>query len=255
MTNLSGEIRQVRLKWLSPERAVLVLPVLAGLAVAVLLLPAAIWPISGRVNNQQEEVDLLRVKSTAVPQLRQQLAELSVRQRLREQQLDRLLALVAGTSELNTFLAELNDLGYANGVVITTTEPGDVERFIPKSSSADDAPPPAAGGDAGSASSGDALLLKGLEKRSAGLTVQGSFLQIYGFLRALEQLQVFVIISEMDVQPEGKSRGENDELVVPEIRMSLKLTAYGRQTDSTAAVIDNEPEAPVKETSQPLSLS
>ena len=255
MTNLSGEIRQVRFKWLSPERAVLVLPVLAGLAAAVLLLPAGVWPISQRVSNQQEEVDLLRAKSIAVPQLRQQLAELSARQRLREQQLDRLLALVAGTSELNTFLAGLNDLGYANGVVITTTEPGDVERFIPQSSPADDAPPPAAGGGASSAPSGDALLMKGLEKRSAGLTVQGGFLQVYGFLRAIEQLQVFVIISEMDIQSEAQSRGENDEVVVPEIIMSLKLTAYGRQTDSTAAVIDNEPEAPPKETSQPLSLS
>lgn len=255
MTNLSGEIRKIRFKWLTPENAVVVLPVLAGLVMAALIVPSGIWPLSERVNNQQEEVDLFRSKSIAVPQLRQQLAELTVRQRLREQQLDRLLALVAGTSELNTFLAELNDLATTSGVLITTTEPGDVERFIPQSSPADDAPPPAAGGEDGSASSGDALLLKGLEKRSAGLTVQGGFLQVYGFLRALEQLQVFVIISEMDIQSEAQSRGENDEVVVPEIRMSLKLTAYGRQTDSTAPVIDNEPEAPPKETSQPLSLS
>jgi hypothetical protein len=245
MTNLSGEIHQSRFKWLSPERAVVVLPVMAGLVVALLIVPAGVWPISERVNNQQQEVELLRSKSLGVPQMRKQLVELSARQRLREQQLDRLLALVAGTSELNTLLAELNDLAYANGVVITTTEPGDVQRSIAQSSLAGktEGAPPAAGGVDGSAPSGDALLMKGLEKRSAELTVQGGFPQVYGFLRALERLQVFVIVSEMDIQSESKSQVENDEVALPEIRMTLQLTAYGRQTGSTTPDKKKKPEA------------
>ncbi len=253
MTNLSGENRHDRLKWLTPERAVLVLPVLAGLAMAFLIIPAGVWPISERLNNQQEEVDLLRSKSIAVPQLRQKLAELSARQRLREQQLDRLLALVAGTSELNTFLAELNDLAYANGVVITTTEPGDVQRFIPQISpaGATDGAPSAAGGEDASALPGDALLMKGLEKRSADLTVQGGFLQVYGFLRALERLQVFVIVSEMDVQSEAQSQGESDDEASPTIRMFIQLTAYGRQTDNPALVNNKNQGVPPQEVDQP----
>ena len=256
MTNLSGELRQGRFKWLTPENAVVVLPVLAGLVMAALIAPSGIWPLSERVNNKKEEVELLRSKSIAVPQLRQQLAELSARQRLREQQLDRLLALVAGTSELNTFLSELNDLAYATGVVITTTEPGDVQRFIARASPAGttDAAPPAAGGEAGSAPSGDALLNKGLEKRSAGLTVQGGFLPVYEFLRALEKLQVFVIVSEMDIQSEAQSRTENNEVAAPKIRMSLELTAYGRQTVSNDPVNNKKPDIPPTETDQPLSL-
>ena len=252
MTNLSGELRQGRFKWLTPENAVVVLPVLAGLVMAALIAPSGIWPLSERVNNKKEEVELLRSKAITVPQLRQQLVELSAHQRLREQQLDRLLALVAGTSELNTFLAELNDLAYANGVVITTTEPGDVERFIPQSSPGDDAPPPAAGGDDGSALSDDALLMKGLEKRSAGLTVQGGFLQVYEFLRSLERLQVFVVVSEMNIQAQSqpKSQNENDEEALPEIRIILKLTAYGRQTDKTALVTNKGLEASTKEVFQ-----
>lgn len=256
MTNLSGELRQGRFKWLTPENAVVVLPVLAGLVMAALIAPSGIWPLSERVNNKKEEVELLRSKSIAVPQLRQQLAELSARQRLREQQLDRLLALVAGTSELNTFLSELNDLAYATGVVITTTEPGDVQRFIAQASPAGttDSAPPAAGGEAGSAPSGDALLNKGLEKRSAGLTVQGGFLPVYEFLRALEKLQVFVIVSEMDIQSEAQSRTENNEVAAPKIRMSLELTAYGRQTVSNDPVNNKKPDIPPTETDQPLSL-
>ena len=256
MTNLSGELRQGRFKWLTPENAVVVLPVLAGLVMAALIAPSGIWPLSERVNNKKEEVELLRSKSIAVPQLRQQLAELSAQQRLREQQLDRLLALVAGTSQLNTFLAELNDLAYATGVVITTTEPGDVQRFIPQTSPTGtaDGAPPAAGGEDRSAPASDALLMKGLEKRSAGLTVQGGFLSVHEFLRALEKLQVFVIVSEMDIQSEAQSRTENNEVASPKIRMSLELTAYGRQTVSNDPVNNKKPDIPPKEAAQPLSL-
>jgi type IV pilus assembly protein PilO len=256
MTNLSGELRQGRFKWLTPENAVVVLPVLAGLVMAALIAPSGIWPLSERVNNKKEEVELLRSKSIMVPQLRQQLAELSARQRLREQQLDRLLALVAGTSELNTFLAELNDLAYSTGVVITTTEPGDVQRFIPETSptGTTGGAPPAAGGEDGSAPDGDALLNKGLEKRSAGLTVQGGFLPVYEFLRALEKLQVFVIVSEMDIQSEAQSRAENNEVAAPKIRMSLELTAYGRQTVSNDLDNNKKLDIPSKETDQPLTL-
>ena len=256
MTNLSGELRQGRFKWLTPENAVVVLPVLAGLVMAALIAPSGIWPLSERVNNKKEEVELLRSKSIMVPQLRQQLVELSARQRLREQQLDRLLALVAGTSELNTFIAELNDLAIISEVVITTTEPGDVQRFIAQTSPTGtvDGAPPAAGGEDGSALSGDALLMKGLEKRSAGLTVQGGFLQVYKFLRALEKLQVFVIVSEMDIQSEAQSRAENNEVAAPKIRMSLELTAYGRQTVSNDLDNNKKLDIPSKETDQPLTL-
>lgn len=257
MTNLSGELRQGRFKWLTPENAVVVLPVLAGLVMAALIAPSGIWPLSERLNNKKEEVEFLRSKSIMVPQLRQQLVELSARQRLREQQLDRLLALVAGTSELNTFLAELNDLATANGVVITTTEPGDVQRFISQTSPAStpDTAPPAAGGEDVSVQSVDALLLQGLEKRSAGLTVEGGFPQVYGFLRALERLQVFVVVSELDIQSKGSSRIEKNQVTIPEITMFLNLTTYGRQTSITVDVQNKKPEVPPQEANQPLNPS
>ncbi|MDB4653861.1 hypothetical protein OAE35_03065, partial [Synechococcus sp. AH-551-E02] len=135
------------------------------------------------------------------------------------------------TSELNTFLSELNNLANANRLKITTTEPGEVERFIPPIPASEDSAPPAAGGEDPSTPSSDALLNKGLEKRSAVITVQGGFMQVYGFLRALERLQVFVIISEMEIKAEAQRQNDEDAVDLPEITMSLKLTAYGRQNN------------------------
>lgn len=229
MTNFSGVGRTGIWTWLSPERAVLVVPVLAGLGLSVLVFSAGITPLKLRVDEQQTVVDDLSYKSEMLPLLEQELSELRLKQAQREQQLDRLLALVAGTSQLNTFLAELNNLANAHGVAITTTEPGAVERFTAPAAPTGQVAPPAAGGGESKASSSDALLNKGLEKRSAGLTVKGPFPQVLAFLQALERLQVFVIISEMDVKADAQPTKEEGKASVPEVTMTLKLTAYGRQ--------------------------
>ena len=57
MTNFSGVARSGFWRWLTPERAVLVVPVLAGLALSVALVSVGVTPLSLRVKEQQELVD------------------------------------------------------------------------------------------------------------------------------------------------------------------------------------------------------
>ena len=162
-----------------------------------------------------------------MPVLRQQLAALKRKQAEREQQLDRLLALVAGTSELQTFLAELNDMARLHNVEITTTKPGVTERFKAPIPAQDQIAPPAVGGAGAEESAGDPLLNRGLEKRSADLTVTGPFQQVLAFLQSLEHLEVFVVISEMNIQEQSLQM--EDGVEKPEVAMNLTLSAYGRQ--------------------------
>ena len=227
MTNFSGIGRQGLWSWLTPERAVLVVPVFAGLGLSMALLSVGVTPLTIRVREQNEVVEQLTTKAEFVPVLRQQLAAVKREQVARAQQLDRLLDLVAGTSELQTFLAGLNDLARVFNVSITTTKPGDVERFkTPTPAQASEAPPAAGGVNSGAAA--DPLLNRGLEKRSATLTVKGSFQQVLAFLRSLEQLEVFVVIGEMNIRGQGGQRGDGVDPV--EVEMDLTLSAYGLQS-------------------------
>ena len=213
MTNFSSVGRSGFWTWLTPERAVLVAPILAGLGLSVLMMSAGVTPLLLRVKEQKEVVEQLAYKSEVLPLLQQQLSELKQKQLLRDQQLDRLLSLVAGTSELNTFLAELDELGQFHQVSITRTEPGPVERFRASTSAA----------------SGDALLNRGLEKRSAALSVKGPFEQVLAFLQSLERLEVFVIISDLDVTSQTRSSALEGEPALQEVAMTFNLAAYGRQ--------------------------
>ena len=232
MTNFSDIGRKKLWSWLTPERAVVVMPVLAGLALSVGILSVGIAPLTMSVQKQRKLVEQLTSKAEFVPILRQQLAGLKRKQKQRDEQLDRLLDLVAGTADLQTLLAGLNDIGRVHNVAITATKPGEIERFQPPLSvkSQGQVAPPAAGGGNSQAVSSDPLLNRSLEKHSVSLRVTGSFQKILEFLQSLERLQTFMVISEMNI--EKQIQNSLDGVDRSEVAMDFKLTAYGRQQKS-----------------------
>ena len=212
MTNFQAKTNRPTAAWLTPERAVVVVPILAGLALAATLATAVITPQLVQLRARRSVVDVLEQKSNALPELVETLAQRRLEQAEVMAQQQRLLALIAGTAQLETFLAQLNDLANKHQVVVSSTDPGAVER----------APAPVAANDAPAA--GDPLLMQGLEKRSARIQVEGAFVQVLDFLRSLENLQVFVITDDLSLVA---ARASKDEAI--QVRLGLTLLAYGAQ--------------------------
>ena len=215
MTNFQPEINRSNSAWLTPERAVVVVPILAGLAIAATLAAAVIAPQIVHLRERRAVVDVLEQKSNSLPGLEQALAQRRLEQAEVMAQQQRLLALIAGTAELETFLAQLNDLANKHQVVVSSTEPGAVEQ----------APVPVATTDAAAAEDpavGDPLLMQGLEKRAARIQVEGPFAQVLDFLRSLENLEVFVITDDLSVVVAPSSKDE-----AMKVRLGLTLLAYG----------------------------
>lgn len=214
MTNFQAKTNSPTAAWLTPERAVVVVPILAGLALAVILASAVITPQLVKLRERRSMVDVLEQKSNALPGLVEVLAQRRLEQAEVITQQQRLLALIAGTAQLETFLAQLNDLANKHLVVVTSTDPGVVER----------APTPVAAPNANAPVAGDPLLMQGLEKRSARIQVEGAFVQVLDFLRSLENLQVFVITDDLSLVA---ARASNDEAI--KVRLGLTLLAYGAE--------------------------
>ena len=217
MTNFQLNTNRRVQAWLTPERAVVVVPILAGLALAATLAMVVITPQMSRLYERRSLVEVMEQKSEALPALELALAQRRVNQAEAMAQQHRLMALIAGTSELETFLAQLNDLADEHQVVVFSTEPGAVER----------APVPVAPSDAPVAGSedlavGDPLLMQGLEKRSARIQVNGPFVQVLSFLRSLEKLEVFVVTEDLSVM--GAPSVENESM---KVRLGLTVLAYG----------------------------
>ena len=219
MTNFQAQTNRPTTAWLTPESAVVFVPILAGLALAITLASAVITPQLVQLRERRSAVDVLEQKSNALPELVEALAQRRFEQAEVMAQQQRLLALIAGTAQLETFLAQLNDLADKHQVVVTSTEPGAVEK-APLPMTPTDAP--AAGAEDPEVV--DPLLMQGLEKRSARIQVEGAFVQVLDFLRSLENLQVFVITDDLSVVA---ARASQDEAI--NVRLGLTLLAYGAE--------------------------
>jgi len=201
----------------SPQRILLFLPIALGAGVAVLLLTAGATPLLVQRQQEQTLVNEMRSKrsdlSMLVQQLNQQKSELLKAELLQ----GRLVNLVAGTGQLRTVLAAMNTITQRHNVQITALELKPLVSYTPplppaEPAAGEDPPPPPP--------PSDPLLRPGLEKRSALLSLTGSFPDLLLTLRELELLQVVVITDDLALLNNG-SDGASTQL-------TLSLSAYGR---------------------------
>ncbi len=219
---------------LTPERAVLILPVLAGALLAALLLMVGFVPLLVQIKEKHDVVKGMETKKLELLMQQQRRDGLLRQTQLKIAQQERLLQLVAGTTQLRTFLAKLNDLAVQEGVAILRIEPKAVERPAPKIVNSADT---AQDDDNPALLPADPLLAQNLEKRSAALIVQGPFRRIVAFMQQMEQLEVIVIASDLELQLAASNQissqagtGLADLDAATNITLKLDLSAYGRST-------------------------
>ena len=241
MTNFQPQKSAAPLRWLTPERALFVLPVLVSVALAAAIAVLLVDPMWRSFRDRQEVVEALTIKSLALPQLQKDLKVQEQEHLQLQAQESRLLSLLAGTNDLDTFLAELNQMSIRHQVTVTTTEPGEIEAFVavPEGQDSNGLDPQLQEGD--DSVTRDALLQEGLERRSASLTVQGEFKNVLAFLQDLESLQIFVITSDLDIKAirsSGTDAGSAEQLLTS---LKLQLSAYGRAPQrQSKSVVDAE---------------
>ena len=121
MTNFQTNGVRRQLSWLTPENAVLVLPIVGGAVLAGIIAISAATPLLVTLRDQKIKLDALLSQQIELPALGQRLRDLSKQQVIRQRQQDLLLSLLSGTNELTTFLTELDQLALTAGVAIETT--------------------------------------------------------------------------------------------------------------------------------------
>lgn len=211
-----------RRRLLTPERLVLLWPIGGGAVLLVLVALVSYPPLLGEFQERRKAIAELKSQEDMLPLLRKQLDASLERQESLTNQQARLLTLVAGTGELKTWLASINDVAASSGLSINQVEPGKVERYTPPPAAPATGAPP----NPAQAQSSDPLLAPNLEKRSAQITVLGSYPALRTFLQRLEALQVVAIASELILRAAPPTQQADQGQ--PPIELTLKLSAYGR---------------------------
>ena len=239
MTNFQSQRSSLPLQWLTPERTLFLFPLLVnvGFAAAILLLLVApMWQLT---RERKEVVEGLLLKSRELPQLKKDLRNQQQSLLQLQEQESRLLSLLAGTKELDTFLSQLNDLAVLHQVTVTSTEPGEIQTWSPPLEEQDVVEEDLQEQSSEMSITSDPLLQEGLMKRSASIAVKGPFTQVMAFLQDLESLEVFVITSDLEIQAVRASEQGDTDGQKPETELALELSAYGRDPLGSGDIEEN----------------
>ena len=241
MTNLSAALPTWKRRF-SRERVLVGAPVVAAVLVVAGLLLLDGWPRLGRLQEQQERLEELRLKQASLPGLRRQLAKQEIRAQEVAQQQALLVDLIAGRERIQTFLAQIGRVADATGVVIELYEP-----------SAPPAPAPPANSRSRSrsnrsnqkAATKEPLTGLGYVKTGVLLQAKGPYEALQAFLRRMESLQLLVQPSDLALKAlaaKGDAKAP-DAVEKPSTQLKLRLSFFDRvaEPEAKAAAAQRRP--------------
>jgi type IV pilus assembly protein PilO len=180
---------------LSP-RQLLLLPLALGGVVALALLGGWVIPQLQKLNEANQRQAQKQATAAGIPLLRQQLDQtISATQRAELQQA-RLLALIAGSGDLATFLTQVDRQAQRHGVQLDVLQPAKPQAVPGEPTPAAPAEPP------------DPLAGAGLQATQMQLKAVGTYPNLLGFIRAMERLSLLVRQSGFTLQQVGPTAGQ-----------------------------------------------
>lgn len=183
---------------LSP-RQLLLLPLALGGVVVLALLGGWVIPQLQKLNEANQRQAQKQATAAGIPLLRQQLDQTITATQRAELQQARLLALIAGSGDLATFLTQVDRQAQRYGVQLDVLQPAK-----PVGAPGDAAP----AAPAAPAEPADPLAGAGLQATEMQLKAVGTYPNLLGFIRAMERLSLLVRQSGFTLQQVGPTAGQ-----------------------------------------------
>ncbi len=191
----AGEEPALAASRLSP-RQLLLLPLALGGVVALALLGGWVIPQLQKLNEANQRQAQKQATAAGIPLLRQQLDQTITATQRAELQQARLLALIAGSGDLATFLTQVDLQAQLHGVQLDVLQPAKPQAVPGEPAPAAPAEPP------------DPLAGAGLQATQMQLKAVGTYPNLLGFIRAMERLSLLVRQSGFTLQQVGPTAGQ-----------------------------------------------
>ena len=207
-----------RNNFITPEKAAILLPTIISSLISFIIISAFAIPkyvSSNKVNNELKE---FRRKESELPELKLQSKIISEKLEKLNIEKRRIIKLISGTKNLDTFITRLGFIGDQNNINFKNILPISSTKFV------------------GSGNSEiqnelkinpDPLLVEGVKKYTIDVKFSSDFSSLLSFFRELELQESIVLFSDIDV---SVSELENNNLKVKypaDLNVSLKMTIYG----------------------------
>ena len=190
MTNFQKDYSKKR-KLLTPEKAVIFIPVSIGTLFSLLLISFLIIPTYKNLKVNKKELNNMEFKRDQLPKLKQDLEAALVKLNETKNQQGRILDLVGGSKNIETYLAKYDLIAKEAGADITLIKPVAIEYpdnpGIPNNANNID------NIDAKNTTNKDPLLASNLEKRIIEIKISGSYESLINFLKYFSFLDFFFL--------------------------------------------------------------
>tara|TARA_B100000579_G_C22544014_1_gene716626 strand:+ start:70 stop:726 length:657 start_codon:yes stop_codon:yes gene_type:complete len=212
MTNFS-RLSSRKKSFISPENAVVLIPIISGLAISIIFLIAVFIPQYIQNKEKNDQIRFLEEKVNFIPIYKKQLNILNQRKEEGLKQRGRLLNLIAGKKEVDTILNQINSIALNNQIIISELKPFIKNKSINKYATKEKFIK-------------DPLLQPSIEKFMFKLSLKGEFNDLIQFLREIELLETFIISKNININSikENSVSKKNNQI----IKMMIDLSVYGQ---------------------------
>ena len=238
MTNFQQDSSSGRFTWLTPERALVVLPAAVGLAFALILTSALAVRFQSTINELSalERERLQKRDELAFAKIQRRKLETAYREAAAQTKV--LQQLVTGNQSIETLLSQLDLEASESNVALESYEPQRSQsapsRTTARSGSTGNADAPPA----------DPLVTDGVIKQQRLIVVKGPYAGQLEFLRRLERITPLLVISDLSMQGDASSSSADQPVAEATSTMRLTLTAYSKQPSVPKQNPDAKPLAP-----------
>jgi len=203
---------------LTPEKAATFLPIFISSFISIFIIIFYAYPQYTKSNKVNLELNELIKKKDDLENLRSQYKKINQKFLKLNKEKERLIELISGSSNLETLLSKLGELGKKNNIKFISIIPKDIIPFIEKNLQQNQ--------NAQKINSNiDPLLVEGTKKYLIEISFKTDFVNLLSFIRELEFQESVILLNNINVEYINENNTKNK---LAPLQVKLIMTTYGK---------------------------
>ena len=208
---------------ITPENAAKLIPVFISSGISILLFIFFVIPQYVNSNKVNLELNSLIKKKNELDNLKLQYKIINKKFAKLNKEKEAIIELISGTSNLDTLLSKLGEIGKRNNIEFVSIVPSKIIRFI------DNGPQGNINDNETLANlSVDPLLVEGTKKYLLDFTFKTEFMNLLSFLREIEFLENVILLDDMNLKLASQNNNLNIKNPAGMLDVKFRITFYGK---------------------------
>tara|TARA_Y100001968_G_C19425848_1_gene754324 strand:- start:1789 stop:2478 length:690 start_codon:yes stop_codon:yes gene_type:complete len=225
MTNLIASRNKGKIKYITPENALIFIPVCIGLFVTGLLITTIFVPLRNSLLDEKAQIEVLENKIILIPTYMKYIKQITDSRNKANNQQKRLIKLISDPNELKTLLSEINSISLKNDLEIIDIKSKPIVKFADSKNESTTLNRNIQKYNKKNLSD-DPFLIPTIEKHAFNITLNGNYINILNFLKELELFQTISIIDSIDLQALREEQGLNTPKKSDNLKIKFELSTY-----------------------------